>query len=130
MKPVPSVQVLVQRALGASVQTGVGRWADGDADAAFGQALYDYGDAEGRLTLFAGGLLYSRGAEPVRVAWRQNQVVHSLLLTELAKVHRDPEARVTLAVSSPEGRQLLNLPMKLYTTLCPLLVRLCKAEGS
>ncbi|AUX35890.1 MULTISPECIES: hypothetical protein [Sorangium] len=116
------IRVKVSRAFRASVDAGIGRWSsEGDeADPEWGQVLYKYSDHRMSLALFEEGCERLGDDRSERLAYAEIQDVVPLLLTELVRV-RDLDAIVGIGVRLRTRTAVIDVPLKVYSTLCPTL---------
>ena len=127
--PRDQVRGLLVSRLAATVDAGVGCWAEGIADHMLGQGTFAYRDEDVELTLYEGGLRYGRGDEAIALAYTEITEVETLTLRELSTLQyaandpRPPIDRATdlrLRVGATMHR--LRMPLKVYTSLhSPLL---------
>jgi hypothetical protein len=120
----------VERSLLTSVEQGIGEWPTSETpdDPEYGAPLYEYSGGLCRLTLFEAGVQDVSQQAVVRVAYADVCRVVTLRLTELVRVSRNPEAMVDLVLQRADASLRLPMPLKVYSTVSTLLIRLTKQE--
>lgn len=92
--------------------------------------MYEYAERGRQLTLFEGGVQEVTQHATVRAAYRDVVSVVTLRLAELVYVSRNPEAVVELVLEREDASLRLPMPLKVYSTVSALLIRLTSPLNS
>lgn len=117
----------VKRDFAANVRGNIGAWCDEGAapDPELGRPIYGYADSRVALILYENGLQYRNGDVRSLCAYIQFEEVVGLHLTELVRVARNPESPVKIEIKLRDGTIVpCWVPLKVYSPLFPLLVRI------
>jgi hypothetical protein len=113
----------VRRAFESAVVAGIGQWAHGQNYTNLGDSIYEY-RADGLvICLCNAGLCYV--VDEIVQVWKYEDIDEILPspLRDLARAG-GPEGRVNIGIRVRDVLGMIEIPLKVYSSLCPILLKL------